>query len=266
MNTRALLPLVLLFAGTANAQILRPEAVNGALWGGLAGALIGHNSGDLRHNAWKGAAIGAGAGLILGEMVGNHRQAVRDRALYPQGYLSAGHWNREAEWAYAGHWSRDRHPYRGHGYPHGASWRFDPWHRSGYGPRVAHPGFRHLGPGWGGGYAPRYPYSYDGYAAPGYAGRGLVLGGLLGAVIGNNSSLFRRDAWRGAAWGAGAGWLLGAVADARRQSVPQHEVPVVVVAPAAAQAAAPQAITIINNHSNAPASPMSAANGLFGRQ
>ncbi len=40
----------------------------GLFWGGVLGAIIGHNSGDLRHNGWRGAAIGAGTGLLLGSI------------------------------------------------------------------------------------------------------------------------------------------------------------------------------------------------------
>ena len=44
----------------------------------------------------------------------------------------------------------------------------------------------------------------------------------------------------------------------------QHQNPAA-GAPAAAAPATPQNVTIINNYYNAPATPMSAANGLFGR-
>jgi uncharacterized membrane protein len=46
----------------------RPSyASSGLFWGGLAGAIIGNNSGH--HNTWRGAAIGAGAGLLLGSII-----------------------------------------------------------------------------------------------------------------------------------------------------------------------------------------------------
>jgi outer membrane lipoprotein SlyB len=38
------------------------------LLGGIAGAIIGHNSGDWHHNGWRGAAIGASAGYLLGSI------------------------------------------------------------------------------------------------------------------------------------------------------------------------------------------------------
>ncbi len=51
-----------------------------------------------------------------------------------------------------------------------------------------------------------------------------------------------------------------------REVVVEHPPVYISPAPAAATApAAPQNITIINNYYNTPATPMSAANGLFGR-
>jgi hypothetical protein len=100
-----------------------------------------------------------------------------------------------------------------------------------------------------------------------------VLGALAGGIIGNNSRAFHHDAWRGAAWGAGVGWLLGSVADANRRVVYQNSAPVVVqsAAPApvpmqAQPAAQPaqQPVTIINNYYNT-STPMTGANQLFGR-
>jgi len=50
----------------ARAQVFGPAAVNGAVFGGLAGGIIGSSWG--RHDGWAGAAIGAGAGLLLGSV------------------------------------------------------------------------------------------------------------------------------------------------------------------------------------------------------
>jgi hypothetical protein len=118
--------------------------------------------------------------------------------------------------------------------------------------------------GWGDGY-----YGYVDFApASGYYGyvsgaaNGLWLGALAGGIIGHNSGSFRHDAWRGAAWGAGLGWLLGSMADANRPAV-AYQTPMSATAPAPAPS--PQQVTIINNYYGASATPMTAANSLFGR-
>ena len=64
MKTPVYLCLALLAVAPASAQVFRPETVNGAVLGGIAGAVIGNNSRSLGHNAWRGAAYGAGAGLL----------------------------------------------------------------------------------------------------------------------------------------------------------------------------------------------------------
>jgi outer membrane lipoprotein SlyB len=55
----------------AEAQLFSRESLGGAALGGLAGGIIGHNSG--RRTA-EGAAIGAGAGLLLGAITHNARR------------------------------------------------------------------------------------------------------------------------------------------------------------------------------------------------
>jgi hypothetical protein len=141
-------------------------------------------------------------------------------------------------------------------------------------------GFGYFGPGYAYGYAPGFAYGYypgygvdypyyGVYASPSTASSGMLLGALAGGIIGNNSGVFGHSGWRGAAWGAGAGLLLGSVVDAERaREVPvRAPAPTVVYAPAPATSApavaAPQQVTIINNYYGA--SPMSAANSLFGR-
>lgn len=120
-------------------------------------------------------------------------------------------------------------------------------------------------PGYDAGY---YPYANSSYAGPSSAAaNGLWLGALAGGIIGNNSGDFRHDGWRGAAWGAGLGWLLGSVVDTNRrvnaaQSAPAYPSPAV---PAAVPATPAAPVTVINNYYNAPATPMSGANSLFGR-
>jgi hypothetical protein len=128
--------------------------------------------------------------------------------------------------------------------------------------------------GYYGGYGYGYPYygSYGYYGSGRAATNGFLLGALAGGIIGHNSGDFRHNGWRGAAWGAGAGWLLGSVIDAhRRPVVYSHPAPLVVQQPAVAtqpQAQAgqaqPQQITIINNYYGG-SSPMSGVNGMFGR-
>lgn len=257
----------------ARAQILRPEAVNGAVLGGIAGAVIGHNSGDLRHNAWKGAAIGAGAGLILGEMVGNANASARATSVpvahrggyvyrdRPEVYVGI-EYGRGSRYA-GSRYGHGRHPgaYRNYHYGHPGYG----WNAYGYG---AVPVYGYY-PGYGAGYP--YYESYGVYRPASAASTGLLLGALAGGIIGHNSGDFRHNGWRGAAWGAGTGWLLGSIVDAHRPVTVYEPAPVVVPqspavqAPAASAPAAPaQPITIINNYYNSP-SPMSAANGLFGR-
>ncbi len=54
---------------TAQAQLLSPQSVHGALWGGLIGGVIG---GDRHHGfSGNGAAIGAGVGLLAGSLANN---------------------------------------------------------------------------------------------------------------------------------------------------------------------------------------------------
>ena len=78
------LALILLSAttlGPAQAQLLRPESVSGALWGGLIGGIVGGD--DCHGFSGEGAAIGAGVGLIAGTLAG---QARRDYYYGSPGY------------------------------------------------------------------------------------------------------------------------------------------------------------------------------------
>ena len=147
--------------------------------------------------------------------------------------------------------------------------------------RVVGIGYGYFAPGYTYGYSPGYAYSYypgygvdypyyGVYAPASVASSGMLLGALAGGIIGNNSGTFGHSGWRGAAWGAGAGLLIGSVIDAERAREAQARAPAptVVYAPAQTAAAAPAGspppqVTIINNYYGA--SPMSAANSLFGR-
>jgi hypothetical protein len=188
-----------------------------------------------------------------------HRHASRSHVSTPRG---------------GDHIYRHSSGYRGHGHRPGYVYQarhFDR-HYSGY--RGSY-GYAYV-PSYGyySGYGYGYPYygSYGYYGSGSAAGTGLLLGALAGGIIGHNSGDFRHNGWRGAAWGAGAGWLLGSVIDAnRRPVVYSNPAPIVVQQPAAVvQApvqpaqAQPQQVTIINNYYGG-STPMSAVNGMFGR-
>lgn len=222
MKATVSLCLALAALSSARAQIFRPEAVNGALLGGIAGAVIGHNSGSLNHNGWQGAAIGAGAGYLLGQAVG----ASNDARYGHQVPVPA----------------RGAYIYRRPASYYDRSW---------------------------GNYYDADCYGYDYTPAYGYgsgAANGLWLGALTGGIIGRNSGEFHHNGWRGAAWGAGIGWLLGSIADAHRREV-VYSTPTVVTQPAVTTPAqpAPQPVTIINNYYGNTTTPMTSANALFGR-
>lgn len=160
-----------------------------------------------------------------------------------------------------GHYIYRHSPYGYRGYTHAApAYVHYPRHRSYY-------GYYGYGPSYHIGYYPGYDYGYPyaDYGYGSYGSAGLFWGGLAGAIIGHNSGTFHHNAWRGAAWGAATGWLLGSVADANRRAAYNAPVVTPVVQAQPAATAQPQPVTIINNYYNAPATPMSAANGLFGR-
>jgi len=205
MKPSIALVLALLALAPAQAQIFRPESVSGVVLGGIAGAIIGNNSGSLHHNAWQGAAIGAGAGLLFGSALGESR--------------------------YQNAWANTQVPM-----PGTYVYRDSPSYYDG-------------GPA----------YVYD---RPDYAATGTLLGGIAGAIIGNNSH--GHNAWRGAAIGAGAGYLFGSIAEnnARRREAAAAQV----VTARPAPAPAPQNATVINNYyGNSAPAPMDQANALFGR-
>lgn len=241
MKTALALLLASLAITPAFAQVLRPGAVNGAVLGGVAGAIIGNNSGDLRHNAWRGAAYGAGAGMILGSMADRaHERRVATHVPVP---------------------TSSRLYVRRH---------VPSYYRYGYGYYGGYPGY------YGSVYysSPRsYVYANDDYydSDTDYRGSGLLLGALAGAIIGNNSGGLRHNAWRGAAYGAATGYLLGALAENHVRSqaaVVTNSDPTAYAssAPVAAPAQDSGATRPTANAPAAPASNMSAANSLFGRK
>ncbi|MDR2676337.1 MAG: glycine zipper 2TM domain-containing protein [Opitutaceae bacterium] len=181
----------------------------------------------------------------------------------------------------------------------------DHFHHPGHRPApVYHGGFhaRHWHPYW----ARHYPGYYweTGYWGPAHdisvvygasnsspdndgacTAAGAVIGGVAGAIIGNNSGSHRNgwNSWSGAAVGASLGALAGSIADhnaardrrqeaARRQAVQQQQQLAAQqiqqaerarqTAPEAGQT--PQNVTI-DSHPNGGADSMRPANSLFGR-
>jgi hypothetical protein len=74
-----ILSLIALTLGVApvKAQIFQPNVVNGAIVGGIAGAIIGNNSGG--HHAGEGAIIGTAAGAVIGSLAQPRPTVVYER-------------------------------------------------------------------------------------------------------------------------------------------------------------------------------------------
>ena len=206
MNKILLAMLVSVSAAAALAQVFRPEVVSGAVLGGLAGAIIGNNSGH--GNGGRGALIGAATGAVLG------------------GITSEA--NRDQTWGNAPV-RRQHAPRRGH-------------------------------------------ERRDDDVFP-----SVILGGITGAIIGNNSG--RGDGARGAVIGAIGGGILGSIShDNQRAYGPsprfrhirndrQRVVYVYDDEPASVEQAAPQQapVIIINNYYGGTGGGASGCNALFGR-
>ncbi len=206
------------------------------------GALVGGIAGavighnDGRHGR-EGAAYGAAAGAVIGTIAGNSRDRAEYRATQVYVPSSRG--------------------YRGPHYPVRV---------------VSAP--RYYAPRYPVVYAPRYvssPVYVSG--RPSYTRTGVLLGGIAGAMIGHNDG---RHGWEGAAYGVGAGYLLGSIADRRAAQAEaearSYEAGRIAAAnsaavnPTPAPAAAPQQVTINNYYyGSTPAAPMAGANSLFGR-
>jgi outer membrane lipoprotein SlyB len=121
--------------------------------------------------------------------------------------------------------------------------------------------------------APTYYYSgyadtdYDyGYTRPNYAVSGALLGGLAGGIIGYNNHY---QTGRGILIGAASGLILGSIAEhAARERELAAARPVYISAPAEqapAQAAPEPPTQVAPAAPSMPSTPMSSANGLFGR-
>jgi hypothetical protein len=211
-------------------------------------------------------------GLALFALTSAHAQIFRSGALHVanRGHVQAGDRSSHGGWhrGYVyrntgGHWHSHGHSHHSYwprvvSYPYGYYRGYD----YGYVPAYSY----YSGYGYG------YPYygSYGYYGSGSAAANGVVIGALAGGIIGHNSGDFRHNGWRGAAWGAGLGWLLGSVVDANRRAVVYESTPTVVqpaqatyVPPAQPAQAQPQQVTIINNYYGGSA--MSGVNGLFGR-
>ena len=248
--------LALASAISAVAGGLRSDGVRGAVWGGVAGAVIGHNSRALGYSAWRGAAIGAGSGLLIGSAVGEHR-SYRNHHGHGHGRV---------------HSSYPRYIYREPSHFHGRSGFYGhvgyARNYGGYG-YYGSPGFSYGGPGYYG-YS---GYGYDDYGTgrPNYAANGALFGALAGAVIGHNSGDLRNNGWRGAGLGAAAGYVLGSIAEnnARRREAEQAVSTTAplsasepLTSPAPVIAPRTGTVTVANGRSS---SSMSSANSLFGR-
>lgn len=246
MKTSLGLCIVVLSVTSAFAQ--SSGAVTGAVVGGVAGAVIGNNSGSLGHNGLRGAAYGAGAGLLIGAAADSSHDRGQSR-VYVSSHRPAYVYRSGP--SYYGH----SHAYRGYpGYGYGYAYSSRPYVSYGYSD---------------------YGYDYSDYSSgrSNYVGSGLFWGALGGAILGNNSGAFGHNGLRGAAYGAGAGLLIGAVAEssARRQEALAQRAEEVASArasvdnnvSAAAPSPAPAPKSVINKP--ASTSSMAAANSLFGR-
>ena len=134
---------VLLLSVSMQAQLLSNESITGAALGGLVGGVIGHNH---HRQTAEGAAIGAGAGLLLGTLAHQERSRQYRAATVPA-----------------------------------------PIYAPTQGPVYATSSPRHS-----------------------RALGGALVGGVIGGVVGHNNN---RKTAEGAAIGAGAGLLLGHIAD-----------------------------------------------------
>ena len=238
-------------------SVRRNLTTNGAVLGGLAGAIIGNNSGH--GNGAQGALIGAAAGAILGSAAADAQGAPPYRGGDPvvggavfggiTGAIignNSGHGNGgkgaligAAAGAILGstpHHQPVARPYYGYGY--GRSHYGRPYIGS-YGAYGTYPTYQSY---------PTYGRSYDSGDS---TTAGMLLGGIAGAIIGNNSG--HGNGARGALIGAGIGALIGAASEPAPRSY--DESPRYYAAPRTSYVQqmqtmqpSPQQVTIINNY------------------
>jgi len=101
MKALAALLLAALATTGAKAELFSPSSVNGAALGAIAGGIIGHNNGG---GGWRGAAIGAGSGLLLGSLMDDYagpRYHRNTQVPVPGGYYSNRYVYRPSHWPVA---------------------------------------------------------------------------------------------------------------------------------------------------------------------
>lgn len=211
------------------AQLFSSESLGGALLGGIAGGVIGHNNN--RHTA-EGIAIGAGSGLVLGSLFGQARQnqayyntQVPEPAYYPT-----------ARYGYHGD------PY----YSPATSYGHSPsYYSSGRRPNYALGGAA-LG-ALGGAVIGHNHHRQTAEGAAIGAAAGLVLGGIAERNARQREAHYARPTY---AAPASPGYF---APQFQTQAAPVQQQP------------ATQNITIINNNYYGSGSPMTGVNNLFGR-
>jgi outer membrane lipoprotein SlyB len=235
MKTTMLALLAAAMALPAQAQLFSNEALGGALLGGIAGGVIGHNH---HRQTAEGIAIGAGSGLILGGLFGQGR---RNHDYYNT-QVPVPHYQPAPRYGYHGD------PYYSptyHGYGHMPSYR----HRSIFAPSQHRPNYALTGAALGALGGAVIGHNHHRQTAEG-AGIGAAAGLLLGTIAERNArqreAIYAPPAYVAPASGS--------------YFTPTFQT----AAPVQTQQPAAQNITIINNYYG-NSSPMSGANSLFGR-
>jgi len=212
----------------AQAQLFSSEALGGAVLGGIAGGVIGHNN---NRRTAEGIAIGAGSGLLLGSVLGQSR---RDSAYYDS----------------PAYYPSPRYGYHGDSYYHSPAYSYG----YGYSPSYSSSGYRRpnyavtgaaLG-ALGGAVIGHNHHRQTAEGAAIGAAAGLVLGGIAERNARQREVLYSQPVY--------------VTPQTSSYFTPAFQT----AAPAQAQPPATQNITIINNYYGS-GSPMSGANSLFGR-